>query len=758
MHFGTGTTIKLIQRLFYLAIIALSFNSFSAGGSYAELSTRYRIDKSFTVSQQVYVFSGDQKIYGLTVSGSGKLHGADGLIRIILVDSDGRQWLAYEGYPLLADDDTVRVTDACEETRYLDGIQPLRLEIQLVNASFLIDEIATIDEPFAPDFDVAKERKRLRDQAETEKISRINARIKQKGLKWKAGQTSLSKMWFEEKRKLLGSGEVASLQGAEYYVGGVYETKPGRGTVVRAAPSGSGVIEDFDWRDRHGANRPGSPYYDGDPSGSGWITPVKDQGTCGSCWAFAAVGSIEALVNIYFNQQIDLDLSEQDLLSCSGAGDCVSGHVGDAFSYIRDYGVVDEACFPYSVQEGACENKCTTPGEIIFADYDSVAYMGGNDDDLIKERLIHGGPGAFLIFSWNHYVTLVGYGKDPADGRTVWYFKSSWGDQWGDGGYGSIKCGQNGETGCEFIAPKAPVISTVTPLTIGCFDFDGDGYYNWGISPTAPDTCPKTIPAREDCDDSNPLLGFMGTDGACLAIRHVDIDIVPGADDNCIPSVSTGTMAVAVLSTDQFDALQVDPATVTFFGAGSTNWTVADTDGDGDDDALFHFDVHDLNLTEPVSGAFLEGNALDGTPLIGRDNLCIRPDQPPFFENASLPSSVTLSGKVCFSGAAKDDYGLKELRIQTAPPEMTDLCPPVSLDGTSAMLDSICIDTGKDPFTGAPGGYTIALTVIDSANQSASSTFDLEVKPAGGGSPVTPASDTGGGGGGGGCFVSVIAP
>ena len=383
------------------------------------------------VSQEIFSFLDEKKIYGLTVSGSGRLHDARSLIRVILVDSDGRRRLVYEVYPLLADGETVQAASACEETRYLDGIHPLRLEIQLVDADFQMDEMTIVDEPFAADFDVAKERQRLREQTESEKIRKINARIKQKGLKWKAGVTSISKMSFEEKRNLLGSGEVANLQGAEYYVSGVYETESALKTASRGITGGSAVTDGFDWRTRHGANLPESPYYDGDPSGSGWITPVKDQDVCGSCWAFAAVGAIEALANIYFNQHIDLDLSEQDLLSCSGAGDCTGGRIGDTFSYIRDYGVVDEACFPYSAQEGVCADKCAAPGETISVGYDSTVCMGGEDDDIIKDHLIHDGPGAFFIFSWNHYVTLVGYGKDAEDGRTIWYFKSSWGDQWG---------------------------------------------------------------------------------------------------------------------------------------------------------------------------------------------------------------------------------------------------------------------------------------------------------------------------------------
>lgn len=77
----------------------------------------------------------------------------------------------------------------------------------------------------------------------------------------------------------------------------------------------------WDWRNRHGANDPSSPYFDDDDSGfTGWITPIKNQAEptgCGSCSAFGTFGSFEAMINLYYNQHLDLDLSEQEQLSCN---------------------------------------------------------------------------------------------------------------------------------------------------------------------------------------------------------------------------------------------------------------------------------------------------------------------------------------------------------------------------------------------------------------------------------------------------------
>ncbi|MCX6722449.1 MAG: hypothetical protein NT094_00065, partial [Candidatus Staskawiczbacteria bacterium] len=101
----------------------------------------------------------------------------------------------------------------------------------------------------------------------------------------------------------------------------------------------------FDWRNINGRN---------------YITPVKDQHYCGSCAVFATIGSLEGEVNAYYNNpSINLDLSEQDLVSCSGAGSCSTGF-SVTLPYIRSIGVTDEACFPYTSKDSSCSEKCST--------------------------------------------------------------------------------------------------------------------------------------------------------------------------------------------------------------------------------------------------------------------------------------------------------------------------------------------------------------------------------------------------------------
>lgn len=95
------------------------------------------------------------------------------------------------------------------------------------------------------------------------------------------------------------------------------------------------------------------------PLRAGWVdwrnkmTAVKDQGTCGSCWAFATVATIEAQYIIRQNRE--LNLSEQELLDCSSVGDysnhgCNGGSAPQALKYVLDHGITTESVYPYRNQ------------------------------------------------------------------------------------------------------------------------------------------------------------------------------------------------------------------------------------------------------------------------------------------------------------------------------------------------------------------------------------------------------------------------
>jgi len=230
------------------------------------------------------------------------------------------------------------------------------------------------------------------------------------------------------------------------------------------------VPASFDWRNYDGSN---------------WVTTVKDQGSCGSCWSFSAVGVVEAVHNIDSNDpNLDLDLSEQYLVSdCHPYRDsqhCCGGSKSGALGFIRDSGIPDEACMVYEDGSGCtcdygvgCNSDCNyytgddcsnTICSDRCADWSSrlthissVGYVG-SDPAVIKQALIDRGPLAISMgvgsdfgggfdgdiyrcsvdTGTNHAVAIVGYDDTGA----YWIIKNSWGSSWNGDGYFNVGYGE----------------------------------------------------------------------------------------------------------------------------------------------------------------------------------------------------------------------------------------------------------------------------------------------------------------------------
>jgi uncharacterized repeat protein (TIGR01451 family) len=470
---------------------------------------------------------------GLGINGRVRFDSTRGLARVVLVDDQGAEYLVYESYPLIAGGDEDAIGNACRETCLLPNVVPAALKVELVDAALDLQAIVTNHDATPPGEPeragpTAQDMQRVRDAQEAQIVDALNRRISEKGLKWRAGSTEFSRLPYAERARRLTCGapdrtKPANLQGAEYYVGGILEVLPAAGRGAGRSASAGVLVDAFDWRSRHGANRPGSPYYDGNADGGGWLTPVKNQ-LCGDCWAHSALGATEALANLYFNQHIDIDLSEQELVSCSGAGGCQGGNTGAALDYVQSAGVVTEACFPESGVDEPCLT-CPSPQQrVSIAGYDYIdPYLG---EDNIKRRMIAGGPLPFGIPSWWHALVLAGFEKD-ANGTTVWILKNSWGTSWGENGYGRV------------IVPlsdiyltyqiRTPVVSIYAPYSVSCRDADGDGYYNWGISSEGISACGSVRPEK-DCDDSDPTLAIMNEDGICTGFADLGVTLTDALD------------------------------------------------------------------------------------------------------------------------------------------------------------------------------------------------------------------------------------
>ncbi|UCE65078.1 MAG: T9SS type A sorting domain-containing protein [Candidatus Zixiibacteriota bacterium] len=204
----------------------------------------------------------------------------------------------------------------------------------------------------------------------------------------------------------------------------------------------------------------------------GGVTPVKDQGDCGSCWAFAATGAFESAVLIA--DSIEWDLSEQQALSCNtGESSCEGGWMEDAFAVFMGYGAVGEACMPYQADDTVpCTQEQCVPlaRQIGFEDIP-------NNISAIKNALLSGPVSTtFMVYSdfqyncyWhdptdeiNHAVVIVGWDDVMCGGLGAWIVKNSWGVDHGDSGYDYIpynSCGIGRYTQRPIYADGAPILS-----------------------------------------------------------------------------------------------------------------------------------------------------------------------------------------------------------------------------------------------------------------------------------------------------------
>lgn len=194
----------------------------------------------------------------------------------------------------------------------------------------------------------------------------------------------------------------------------------------------------------------------------GYVTPIKNQGQCGSCWAFSSTGALEGQ---HFKKTGKLvSLSEQNLVDCveKNAG-CNGGWMADAFDYVQKNGGIDtEQCYPYTAQDGQCQFDSSCVGSTCSGSVEipqgsehalqvAVAMQGpvsvaidANHQSFMQYRSgVFTEPKCSTTQS-DHAVLVVGYGTD--DGQDYWLVKNSWGTSWGMDGY--IKMARNRDNMC----------------------------------------------------------------------------------------------------------------------------------------------------------------------------------------------------------------------------------------------------------------------------------------------------------------------
>ncbi|MFA6098698.1 MAG: C1 family peptidase [Patescibacteria group bacterium] len=488
-------------------------------------------------------FTTPEPIVALNLSGAVQLDTPTSYARVILEDSQGRDHLVYDAsFPL---DEVTVLTNVCAETCAMDPVQPIALRIEISGTMKADNDgkaTEDLEQPTAKltisDIQYLSAGVKLRsgttaqavlDAQNDFKIATLNGT----GRLWRAGRTSVSHLTYEEKKKLSEDGKYHNYCGYEYYTGGIFDgcmrgtatasTPTGKTSADTAAPAsgGKGGSYAFDWRSRHGQD---------------WMTPVKNQGGCGSCWAFASVGTLEAYVNTLYNQQLNIDLSEQDTTFCSpGGGSCAGGGANLAFDYYKTTGVVDETCWPYNGVQQSCNRG------LFCANWQNKAWKISNYKTFlsprsyeIKKELVENGPLAMSYSPWSHEMVLAGFGDitantairaslnsnywpsadDPLIGTTYWLVKNSWGDGWGESGYGRIAM-QGILNATQFWR----IAGAITPpagssYSVSCVDNDHDSFCSWGVGSKPATGCPTcgTVP---DCNDADNSVHACTTSAMC---------------------------------------------------------------------------------------------------------------------------------------------------------------------------------------------------------------------------------------------------
>ncbi len=273
--------------------------------------------------------------------------------------------------------------------------------------------------------------------------AQVQAAVQRAGAQWEAGVTSVSELSRADQVKRLGAapppGEL-SLEQVEQQV-------RDRARLPAIAERAIGAPAAFDLRNVGGKN---------------FITPIRDQGGCGSCVAFGTCATIEGTFRWQRGDpNLQVDLSEAQLFYCHGRAqgrNCSNGWWPDqALECCKNPGVADEACYPYTAGDQNCTNLCSDWQNRVIK---IQGYHRVNATADMKTWISTRGPlcTCFIVYAdffnyrsgiyrhvtgnqvGGHCVSMVGYD----DTTSSWICKNSWGTGWGESGFFRIAYGDSG--------------------------------------------------------------------------------------------------------------------------------------------------------------------------------------------------------------------------------------------------------------------------------------------------------------------------
>ncbi len=280
-------------------------------------------------------------------------------------------------------------------------------------------------------------------------LQALQASLADIGKPWEAGETSISALAPDERQARLGytpgPGDPSLEEAAQMAHLNLVAFE-----AALASSSAFGAPAQFDLRNVSGKN---------------FVTPVKNQGGCGSCVAFGAVATVETTYRRQRNDaNLAIDLSEAHLFYCHARseGRRCGGSAGGwwpakAFDAFRDKGVVDEACYPYTPGDQDCTGLCSTSASRLWKvkGWKRLTKPADMKDWLATKGAL---SACFTVYTdffsyktgvykrvsgkveGGHCVCVVGYD----DAGKYWICKNSWGTGWGDGGYFKIAYGEVG--------------------------------------------------------------------------------------------------------------------------------------------------------------------------------------------------------------------------------------------------------------------------------------------------------------------------
>jgi len=302
-----------------------------------------------------------------------------------------------------------------------------------------LSSAASVDQAFASQwqnfkslhgksYDATEEKLRMQIfSANMDRISRHNARYMKGEVSYSMGMNQFGDLTTEEFSKLHKATEFIDASAP-----------------VFTAPADYQPHASIDWRD------------------SGYVSGVKDQGSCGSCWSFSTTGVLEGMLAKKTGQMVPM--SEQNLMDCSTQNSgCNGGVVQYALNYVKsNRGIDTESSYPYEGRQGSCRYSSAYSAGVSVSGYMSI--RRGDESNLLSavssngpvSVCINASSSGFQFYASgvfndpycssqiNHAVLAVGYGSENGD--DYWLVKNSWGTGWGDNGY--IKMSRNRSNQC----------------------------------------------------------------------------------------------------------------------------------------------------------------------------------------------------------------------------------------------------------------------------------------------------------------------